>query len=113
MFDPKTEQDLIDNGFIETVNIFHGGNGAGKIYEKIVEETGERDGNSYRLFYSVDADGTVAQYVPAGQDAAVVADIVAPAPVVTDVVAPVVDAPVEPEAAEPAAEPTVEPEAAE
>lgn len=99
----ETEDDLKADGFVETVNVFHGGNGAGKIYEKIVEEHGEREGNSYRLFYSVDADGVVAKYVPAGEDAAKVIDVVTPDPIVTDPVAPVVE--------EVAAEPVAEPEA--
>ncbi len=57
--DYKTEDDLKADGFVLTVNVFHGGNGLGKVYEKIVDGA--------RVLYSVDVDGTVAPYVSPSQ----------------------------------------------
>jgi hypothetical protein len=113
----QNESDLQADGFALTPQVFHGGNGNGKIYEKIVHEV---DQLPTRVYFSVDVDGTVAPFngsvTPAEITNTPVADVPVPTPSETPAEitnTPVADVPVPTPSETPAdAEPDVAAQAA-
>ena len=98
----KTEQELLDAGFVKTPEVAHTGKGDGKVYEKIDSSFDGDTQVDTRSYFVVLPDGSVDVYLPGvGIKAEVIAEPVVEAPV-----APV-EAPVEPEVA-PAVDTTVE-----
>ena len=65
----ENEQALEDAGYILTPNIFHSGKGNGKIYAKSFDNVApftnqNPEGGKHYEHYSVDVDGTVAEWKP-------------------------------------------------